>query len=162
MPGFSSHQGSRLRSVCLRVFAGRQERQGRFRDSEDDDKIAPDPVAPVTVIRPSFEMMCKGSRIFGGEDFHYRPLDQRLLTAGELAKTSHEFIRVPDLPWQALRPGDQPPQKLNRVLSGRNLSVPAASSVLCSLDDALLELSVQHEIDVGQYLILRLPSLRRS
>ncbi len=101
-------------------------------------------MAPIAVVSPTLQMMCKVCRVLGGDELHHRNLYQGPLTSGKLSELSHEFISVPDLSWHTLFLGSQLAQEFNWVFSLWNVLVPASACVFDPSDYALLELPVKH------------------
>jgi len=66
----------RTRTIRLRVGARGQESDGRLRDSEDYDEVAPYPVTPIAEVGLAFEMVREACRIIGGDEGYHSGLDE--------------------------------------------------------------------------------------
>jgi hypothetical protein len=115
-------------------------------------------MAPAAEVRPPLKMVCDSRRIIGGEKISDGILYQALLSVGELSQSFDEFIGIGYRPPQTLGLLGQSAKKLNWILPVGDCLVPACFDVFDTSHDALFELSIEHQEDIRQDLVLG-PSL---
>lgn len=106
-------------------------------------------MAPVAVVGLAFQMVGKRGRVRGRNQCPQRAFDHGLLTMRELSVATHEFVRVPDSARQILSLTGKFPEERNWVFPAGDRYYSPTLRIVHSLHDALLELSVQHDVYVG-------------